>query len=81
MIKQLTGFPESVVAFSCRGHVTRADYDTVLVRASSTRCARTRRSGSTTTRPARTSRSMPTRLGKISKLEWSISRTGSALPS
>src|SRR5271154_5189474 len=31
MIQQLTGFPPNVVAFACHGHVTAADYDTVLV--------------------------------------------------
>ena len=31
MIKQLTGFPPNVVAFACHGHVTAADYKTVLV--------------------------------------------------
>ena len=31
MIEALTGFPDSVLAFVCHGHVTREDYDTVLV--------------------------------------------------
>ena len=31
MIELLKGFPENVVAIACRGHVTREDYDTVLI--------------------------------------------------
>jgi hypothetical protein len=31
MIEALAGFPDNVLAFAGRGHVTRADYDTVLV--------------------------------------------------
>lgn len=31
MIKALQGFPDSVAAFACHGHVTRADYETVLI--------------------------------------------------
>ena len=31
MIEPLTGFPDNVVAFACKGHVTRSDYETVLV--------------------------------------------------
>lgn len=31
MIKQLNNFPENVVAFVCAEHVTKADYETVLV--------------------------------------------------
>jgi hypothetical protein len=30
MIKQLKNFPDNVLAFVCSGHVTKADYDTVL---------------------------------------------------
>lgn len=31
MIEVLKGFPATVAAFACHGHVTRKDYDTVLV--------------------------------------------------
>ena len=31
MIEALEGFPANVAAFACHGHVTRKDYDTVLV--------------------------------------------------
>jgi len=31
MIEYLTNFPENVAAFVCRGRVTKADYDSVLV--------------------------------------------------
>jgi hypothetical protein len=31
MIELLRGFPDNVVAISCRGEVTKADYDTVLL--------------------------------------------------
>lgn len=31
MIEALTGFPDNVAAFACHGHVTHADYTTVLV--------------------------------------------------
>ena len=31
MIEPLPGFPETVLAFACRGHVSKRDYDTVLV--------------------------------------------------
>jgi hypothetical protein len=31
MIEQLSDFPDDVLAFACRGTVTKADYDTVLV--------------------------------------------------
>jgi hypothetical protein len=31
MIEALEGFPDNVVAFACRGHVSRKDYDDVLV--------------------------------------------------
>ncbi len=31
MIEALPNFPGNVVAFACKGHVTRADYETVLV--------------------------------------------------
>ena len=31
MIEELTNFPDNVTAFACHGHVTKADYDTVLI--------------------------------------------------
>jgi len=31
MIQQLSSFPDNVLAFVCRGRVTRADYESVLV--------------------------------------------------
>lgn len=31
MIESLSGFPANVLAFVCHGHVTRADYETVLI--------------------------------------------------
>lgn len=31
MIEHLTDFPDDVVGFACKGHVTRADYDSVLI--------------------------------------------------
>ena len=31
MIEQLKTFPENVLAFVCRGRVTKADYDSVLI--------------------------------------------------
>lgn len=31
MIEALSGFPSGVLAFACRDHVTKADYDTVLI--------------------------------------------------
>lgn len=31
MIEQLTGFADNVVAFRCLGHVTKADYTSILV--------------------------------------------------
>lgn len=31
MIEPLAGFPDNVVAFSCHGHVSKADYETVLI--------------------------------------------------
>lgn len=31
MIKCLPGFPDNVIAVICQGHVTRADYETVLI--------------------------------------------------
>jgi hypothetical protein len=31
MIEHLTAFPDNVVAFVCKGRVTKADYDSVLV--------------------------------------------------
>jgi len=31
MIEALPNFPDNVLAFACKGHVTRRDYDTVLV--------------------------------------------------
>ncbi|MCF8476157.1 MAG: STAS/SEC14 domain-containing protein [Pseudolabrys sp.] len=30
MIERLSGFPDHVLAFVCKGHVTKADYDNVL---------------------------------------------------
>ena len=31
MIEHLAGFPDNVVAFVCKGRVTKADYDAVLI--------------------------------------------------
>ncbi len=31
MIEPLKGFPANIVAFACRGHVTKSDYETVLI--------------------------------------------------
>jgi hypothetical protein len=31
MIEALTGFPDNVAAFVCHGHVTKADYEKVLI--------------------------------------------------
>ena len=31
MIELLKGFPDNVAAFACHGHVTKADYDQVLI--------------------------------------------------
>ncbi|MCB0942288.1 MAG: STAS/SEC14 domain-containing protein [Mycobacterium sp.] len=31
MIKPLTGFTDDVAAFACQGHVSKADYETVLI--------------------------------------------------
>ena len=31
MIEPLKGFPGKVVAFACKGHVTKRDYETVLI--------------------------------------------------
>lgn len=31
MIEELTGFPDNVAAFACHGHVTKSDYETVLI--------------------------------------------------
>lgn len=31
MIEALSNFPDNVLAFACKGHVTRDDYETVLV--------------------------------------------------
>lgn len=31
MIEPLSDFPPDVLAFSCKGHVTKSDYETVLV--------------------------------------------------
>jgi hypothetical protein len=31
MIQALTGFPNRIVAFVCKGHVTKSDYETVLI--------------------------------------------------
>ena len=31
MIEALTGFPPRVLAFACKGHVTKRDYETMLI--------------------------------------------------
>ena len=31
MIEALKGFPTKVLAFACKGHVTKRDYETVLI--------------------------------------------------
>lgn len=31
MIEQLNGFPDKTIGFVCHGHVTKADYDAILV--------------------------------------------------
>lgn len=31
MIEPLKGFPANIVAFACRGHVTKSDHETVLI--------------------------------------------------
>ena len=40
MIEALTGFPARVLAFACKGHVTKGDYETVLVPAVTSALAR-----------------------------------------
>jgi SpoIIAA-like len=31
MIEQLADFPDTILAFICHGHVTKADYETVII--------------------------------------------------
>jgi len=31
MIETLQGFPANVLAFACKGHITRSDYETILI--------------------------------------------------
>ncbi|OIN78934.1 STAS/SEC14 domain-containing protein [Mycobacterium malmoense] len=31
MIEPIAGFPDNVAAFACHGHVTKADYESVLI--------------------------------------------------
>jgi phosphoserine phosphatase len=31
MIEELSNFPDNVLAFACKGHVTKGDYDAVVV--------------------------------------------------
>ena len=31
MIERIDGFPAGVIAFACKGHVTKADYDQVVI--------------------------------------------------
>ena len=31
MIEELQGFPTNVLAFACKGHVTKRDYEAVLI--------------------------------------------------
>jgi hypothetical protein len=31
MIQAVTGLPENVIGFACRGHLTRQDYETIVI--------------------------------------------------
>ena len=47
MIEALKDFPDNVIAIACHGHVTRADYETVLVPDIEDKLSRHKRCGST----------------------------------
>ena len=71
MIEQLTEFPSNVVAFVCKGWVTKADYDAVLVPAVLDALRTQTKSGSTTKPAGTLPASIPAQCGKTSRSGWS----------
>ena len=81
MIIQLFDFPSDVVAFVCKGRVTKADYDLVLVPAV-TKALSTHDKLRLYYETAADFAGVDAGAAwRISRLEWSISRAGNGLPS
>ena len=74
MIEALTNFPDNVIAIACHGHVTKADYETVLIPDIENKLSRHKRCGSTARSRLIMSDSIPARSGKIRRSASAKSR-------
>ena len=79
MIEQLSTFPDNVLAFVCRGQVTKADYDTVLVPAVEKALAKLTRFRLYYEIATDFTGIDPGAMSEDLRSAWSISRAGSAL--
>ena len=80
MIEVLKGFPEKVLALTCMGHVTKRDYETVLIPTVQEALQQQGRSASITRLAPTFQESNPVRFGRISRLGWNSFFAGSASP-
>lgn len=78
MIELLKGFPDNVAAFAYHGHVTKADYDQVLIPDFEDRLIGTRSCGSTSRSRLTWRASTPARSGRIRNSASATSSTGNA---
>ena len=78
VIEALTDFPDNVIAIACHGHVTKADYETVLIPDIEDKLSRHKRCASIARSRLIMSGSIPARSAKIRRWASATSAIGNA---